>query len=327
MSIEACERPVYHVDHPEQQRGRLHMPPYSESGYDNPDDWGLAGAGFSTHIPRIQCCPTELARSFSRVDWPPLLAWPEGFNGLAHLHDRALTRDYDSVVFCGLCDALVGFAASLDLRPGQARMFDDGEKETTDWRQRLKWNDWPALRPEPGVLHVVPGGSSAETSLMENGAAVGEDLLVVDPHTWRTYSPLRRALSACASDPATLIVLGFGEPGRLIADWLWRQSDLAAEVRVWDDAPTTRGAARERGLRLIEPDQIVGARGGQLIVISADPRAAGQVLADRLRSQGLLEWRDWIARPFARAGSGTPLWPERASLSASGGSAGASPSR
>ena len=298
LSIRSCEHPVYHVDHPEQQRGRLHMPPYSESGYDNPGDWGLAGAAFSNSSPQIRRCSVELAGTFTRVSWPPLLRWPEGFDGLTHLHDRGLTRDCESVVFCGLCDALVGFAVSLDLRPGQARVWDDGASETAARRREFGWEDWPALQAEPSTVFVALEGTSAETALIDRGAVRGENLLTVDPQTWRTFSSLRLALSTCAPDCSTLVLLGFSEPGRLIADWLRRRPDAIDDVGVWDDAPQARAAAQERGLRLIEPDQLVGARGGQLIVVTADPNAAGQILADRLRERGLVEWCDWSARPF-----------------------------
>jgi hypothetical protein len=301
LTIEACERPVYHVDHPEQQRGRLHMPPYSDSGYENPNDWGLGGADFSIGDGQVRCCPPGLAGESTRVDWPPILPWPEDFDGLANLHDRGLTRRYHSVVFCGLCDALLGLAVSLDLRPGQARVWDDGESQTAARRREFGWREWPCLRPEPGVLFIALEGTPVENTLINRGAVLGEDLLAVDPSSWRTFSPLYRALSICAADRSTIVLLGFAEPGRLIADWLGRQHSVASEIRVWDDAPAARSIAQEKGLPLIEPDQLVGAAGGQMIIITADPKAAGRIFADRLRSRGLVEWHDWIARPFYAA--------------------------
>jgi len=298
IALCACEHPVYHVDHPEQQPGRLHMPPFSETGYDNPDDWGLRDATFEPLTPQIACCPAQLAGTFTRVHWPPVVRWPEGFTGLAQLHDRRITRHHDAVVFCGVDDRVLGFSLYLELAPGQPRVWDDGRAITAQKCQELNWPAWPALRVQPNVLYVAMAGSPAASTLLAQGARHGRELLVIEPQTLVTFSPLRCALAACAPRRDMVVVYGLGHQGRMIARWLSTQPGIAPHVGVWDDDPTAREQVAADRARVVAPEHFRGARAGQIIIVSPRPQTGGLVMCDRLRAAGLSEWRDWIAWPF-----------------------------
>ncbi len=316
IEVLGCDYPVFHVDHPEQQAGRLHMPPFSETGYDNPKDWGLHGVEFPETVRRVYHCSPELAGSFERVDWPPPLEWPEEFDGLTQIHDRAITREYDAIVFCGLCDAVVGFSLYLELAADQPRVWDDGAEETAAWQRELKWESWPDLRPnsseglsEPGmrVLYVAMACTAAHATLIERGAIHMRDLLVVEPGVLTTLSPLLCAMQCCPPGFGTVVLLGFGRRGRVIAERLRHHLENMGTMEVWDDSPDSRRAARSNGLKIVTPDQIVGSRGGQLVVVTPVPEAGGEVLAMRLKDAGLIEGRDWITCPFPAA----PQWSRR----------------
>ncbi|MFQ5590134.1 MAG: hypothetical protein ACE5HE_03125 [Phycisphaerae bacterium] len=311
IELHRSPHPVFHIDHAEEQAGRLHMPPFSESGYHNPDDWGLATAEFTECRPGIHRCSPDLAAAFTRVGWPPPIRWPEKFDGLTQLHDRSITRRYDAVVFCGLSDSIVGFSLYLDLAPGQARVWDDGTEHTSRWKRELNWGDWPdQLVPQsqfqhaPGserALYVAMAGSPAHVTLTDRGVTCQRDLLVVEPGILTTFSPLAAALEACSAESKEVIILGFGRHGRLIADWLTTHRQLARQIQVWDDSLSARDTARDRGFELVKPEGIAGADAGQLILISPAPATGGTVLAQRLAKKGLVEGKDWIACPFLTA--------------------------
>jgi hypothetical protein len=298
IDVIPCDWPVYHVDHPEQQAGRLHMPPFSSTGYDNPTDWGLGIGRLDDIGPQIRGFDASQKGIFSRVSWPPPLKWPEAMPELSRLCDWRVREHYDAVVFCGLSDPLIGFSLYLDLDPRRRFVWDDGLPETRRWRSQIDWPSWFHLEPEPGVLFVATADSPAARRLLARGAEEGPDFWLVDPNTFMTASPVLGALHAGPETSSTLVLLGFGTHGRFIADLLQARSRFRDSVVVWDDDPAARAVARRRGWSILPLESLRGAEADQWIVVTPAPCFGGTALVGKLHARGLIEGRDYVACPF-----------------------------
>jgi hypothetical protein len=299
LAMIGTPHPCYHVDHPEQQAGRLHMPPFAEDGYVNPPDWGLGAAPLETIHPQISRVPAARAGTFTRVDYPPPLRWPEELDSTISLHDRHALADRKRIVFCGLTDDVVRYSLFYELKPGQPHVWDDGAAATSAWRAALRWPEHDNLEAQPGVTYIAFEGSPALHTLRSGSGIEGQDYLAVDAELMTSFSVLRRVLNERLDNARQLVLVGFGNNGRLIGRWLQREARHFPPVSVFDDDPAARAHAAAWGFKTLSEADLIGAPAAQLLVVTPNHRPAGMLLTRRLAQRGLEAGTDFVAWPFA----------------------------
>lgn len=298
LEMIGTEHPCYHVDHPEQQAGRLHMPPFAEDGYVNPPDWGLGAAPLEPVQPQINRIPADRAGTFTRVDYPPPLRWPEELDSTISLHDRHALSDRQRIVFCGLADDMVRYSLFYELKPNQPHVWDDGADATSAWQTALGWPTHDNLEMQAGVTYIAFEGSPALHTLRRGAGVEGRDYLAVDAELMTSFSVLRRVLNERLDGARQLVLVGFGNNGRLIGRWLRREAQHFPPVAAFDDDPAATAIATAWGFNVLPENELVGPRGGQLLVVTPNYRPAGAVLIKRLQERGLVQDADFVAWPF-----------------------------
>lgn len=297
ITLWAQSSPVYHVDHEDNQPGRMHFPEYSRHGYLNPSDWGLGDAPFAEIAPRIYRCPESRAGTFSVVVWPPPpradeITAPPTVEHLA-LDFMDPRRFRQTVVACGSSSCIQHLLRQWAKRHTPIFYWQrDGETLSAEFR----WKNWPAEpAPVPATLFLVDEHSETEQMLRAKGAVEGLHFAICDPQQFTTLSFLRYWIKHRRPAVKQLVLYGFGRNGRYLAEKLrsWAEENGMA-MAVYDDSPGAQGVARSQNLPILTAEELETFDPQRLIVVTLSQPVQRQPVLRRLRDAGLREHQDYI---------------------------------
>lgn len=304
LTIEAIDDPIFHIDHEDQQPGRMRFPPYSRLGYQNPGAWGLRDALFEPFGERIYRCSPETV--YAPIDETLRLADGQASSGpgrlLLHFLDAGELGSR-AVIACPEGGELEWLADRLNQLKGEtAKSLDEGLSGP---------GDAPALAatltvtaPDPRAIFLVVEGSDNDRALHKAGAIEGLDFAASDPETGASLSFLRRWLRQ--QEVREIALVGFGQNGRYLHDRL--QKDEASRdwrFLVHDGAADSIAEARRRGLTVLSREQLTRQAARIFLVTVFDPSIRAKH-ARMLDAAGLVSGVDYLVNgePWSASAAG-----------------------